>query len=164
MKKLNYLIAAAGVAGLRFTTTPQAIYGRHEEAKVVAEARDTVKHPETLQQLEGIINSNKYVAVDIGATWCGPCRKYAPTFEAVAKDYEGKVVFCKVVLDKIKEEENNKISKKYQVSYIPKTILFKDKKEVHSRVGYMDETTLRGLIDDKLEQGLSCDESGKAKK
>lgn len=156
MKKLNYLIAAAGVAGLLFTTTPQAIYGWHEEIKVASEVRDTVKHPETLQQLEGIINSNKYVAVDLGATWCGPCRKYAPTFEAVAKDYEGKVVFCKVVLDKIKEEEDNKISKKYQVSCIPKTMLFKDGKEVHSRVGGMDKDTLSGLVDTWL--------LGKAKK
>lgn len=148
MKKLNYLIAAAGVTGLLFMATQQATYGWHEDRWTYSEeVRDTVKHPETLQQLEGIINSNKYVAVDLGATWCGPCRKYNPTFEAVAKDYEGKVVFCKVVLDKIKEEEGNKISKKYQASYIPKTMLFKDGKEVHSRVGGMDKGTLSGLVD-----------------
>lgn len=55
MKKLNYLVATIGIAGLLFTVAPQAIHSRFEEPKVYAKSQETVKHSETLQQLEDLV-------------------------------------------------------------------------------------------------------------
>lgn len=38
--------------------------------------------------------------VDFSATWCGPCKQFAPTFAAMAKKYAGKINFYKVDVDK----------------------------------------------------------------
>ncbi|MBM3199395.1 hypothetical protein FJZ53_00545, partial [Candidatus Woesearchaeota archaeon] len=91
-----------------------------------------------------------YVAVDIGATWCGPCREYSPTFHKVAEEYKGKVVFCQVVLDQIDKKEERTISKDYKVRYIPKTMLFKKGKEVYSRAGDIEKEDLKSLLDEYL--------------
>lgn len=152
MKKLNYLIAAVGITGLLLTTP--IIYSNHTQSRyenqLYAEVQETVIDIKTAQQLEDIISKNEKVAVDIGATWCGPCQKYAPTFHEVAEEYKEKAVFCKVVIDKIDKKEENTICNKYQVRYIPKTILIKNGKEVHNRVGGMDKNTLTELVDTYL--------------
>ena len=149
MKKLKYLIAAAGITGL-LLATPVMTYNMNEYKpyqQTTVQQLETVTNITTLQQLEDIIAKNENVTVDLGATWCGPCKYYAPIFEEVAKEYQGKVVFCKVVLDKIDNKEERKISDKYLVRYIPKTIFFKDGKEVHNRVGGIEKEDLKGLID-----------------
>jgi thioredoxin len=40
--------------------------------------------------------------IDFYADWCGPCRQLSPLVEAVAKEYEGKIVVYKVDTDKEK--------------------------------------------------------------
>lgn len=151
MKKLKYLVAVAGITGL-LLTTPVMTYNmnEHKAYQTTSQQLETVTNITTLQQLEDIIANNEKVTLDIGATWCGPCRNYAPTFEEVAKEYQGKVVFCKVVLDKIDKKEDRKISDKYLVRYIPKTMFFKNGKEVHNRVGGIEKQDLSNLIDTYL--------------
>lgn len=153
MKKLKYLIAAAGITGL-LLTTPVGCSNytkiEYQKTQEVTTVQEIVTNITTLQQLEDIIAKNERVAVDIGATWCGPCQKYAPIFHEVAEEYQGRIVFCKVVIDKIDDKEERKISDKYLVRYIPKTIFFKNGKEVHNRVGGIEKEDLSKLIDTYL--------------
>ncbi len=48
---------------------------------------------------EEVLRSSVPVAVDCWAAWCGPCKQYSPTFEAVAKQYQGIVKFAKLDTD-----------------------------------------------------------------
>lgn len=153
---LGYLVMA-GVAAGCFLAAP-ITYTRAESVKVSQSAHEcvpVVKHVETLQQLEDLIANNERVAVDFSTTWCGPCRSYAPIFEAVAEKYEGKVVFYSVLLDnpKTKEritKEGERIAKKYDIRSVPRTILFKDGKEVYKAGYLMDEKELSSLIEKYL--------------
>lgn len=151
MKKLKYFVVAAGITGLIFT----ASLAINSESKIhqtnnVQAVYETVQNIETAQQLEDIIAKNEYVAADMSAKWCGPCRRYDPIFEEVSKDYKDKVVFCKSVLDKIDQKEAYKICNDYQVSRIPKTIFFKNGEEVYAQIGLMSKEELIKLIDTKL--------------
>jgi thioredoxin 1 len=66
-----------------------------------------------------VINSQKPVMVDFWAAWCGPCRVSAPTVEALAAEYSGKMKFAKINVD-----DNQRIAGQYQVMSIPTFAVF----------------------------------------
>lgn len=82
------------------------------------------------------------VLVDFWAEWCGPCRRIAPTVEALAADYAGRVVIGKMNVD-----ENPSVPTRYMVRGIPTLLLFKGGQVVEQIVGLTDKDTLKRLLD-----------------
>lgn len=77
-----------------------------------------------------IAKSSLPVVVDFWAPWCGPCRQFAPTFEAASRFAEGKMVFLK-----INTEEHHGISARHHIRGIPTLMIFKNGKEVARESG-----------------------------
>jgi thioredoxin 2 len=73
------------------------------------------------------------LVVDFWAAWCGPCRMMAPFFEAAAAELEPKVRFAKVNTD-----ENPLLSRRYGISSIPTTAVFRGGQEVARQPGAMN--------------------------
>jgi thioredoxin reductase (NADPH) len=84
------------------------------------------------EQLSKILQSARIpVLVDFYATWCGPCRYLTPYFESWAKELKGKVLFCKVNVDKAQD-----LSAFYQIRAMPTMIIFDEKgKEKERQIG-----------------------------
>ena len=82
------------------------------ETKNVLEVTDSSFEQEVLQ-------SEQPVVVDFWAPWCGPCNQFAPVFENLANEYEGKAKFVKVNVD-----ENQQYAQKYGVMSIPTIVVF----------------------------------------
>jgi thioredoxin 1 len=88
------------------------------------------------------ISGNTPTLVDFWAEWCGPCRRLAPTVDALANDYDGKVTVGKLNVD-----ENPNVSFKFQIRGIPTILIFKGGQVVESVVGLAQKEDLKKVLD-----------------
>ena len=82
------------------------------------------------------------VLVDFWAEWCGPCRRLAPTIDAIADEYQGKVTVAKLNVD-----ENPNTAFKFNIRGIPTLLLFKGGQMVEQVVGLAEKDALKKMID-----------------
>jgi thioredoxin 1 len=82
------------------------------------------------------------VLVDFWAEWCGPCRRLAPTVDAIADEYQGKVTVGKLNVD-----ENPMTAEKFNIRGIPTLLLFKGGEMVEQVVGLAEKDRLKKIID-----------------
>ena len=77
-----------------------------------------------------ILNSDMPSMVDFWAEWCGPCRMVSPVVEELANEYDGKVKFAKMDVDK-----NHQTPSQFGIRNIPTLILFKGGEVAQTIVG-----------------------------
>lgn len=72
--------------------------------------------------------------IDFNAVWCGPCQRFAPIFEEVSKEYQGKAIFLSVDVD-----QSSELACMFEVSSIPQLTVLMPDGTVKSTVGFMDK-------------------------
>lgn len=88
-----------------------------------------------------VLKSELPVLLDLWAEWCGPCKAIAPTVEALAGEYDGKLKVVKLNVD-----ENPKTPANYNVRGIPNLILFKGGEVQEQIVGAVPKSKLEEAI------------------
>ena len=94
----------------------------------------------TAEQFNDTINDNDIVLVDFWASWCGPCRAFAPTFTK-ASDKHPDVVYAKV-----DTEAEQDLASAAQIRSIPTLMAFKKGKLVFNQAGALPPAALEELI------------------
>ena len=90
-----------------------------------------------------VLKSSIPVMLDAWAGWCAPCKVIAPTIDALANEYDGKVKFVKLDVD-----HNPESSIKYNIRSIPTLLFFKNGKVVNQLVGALPKETLVKHLDE----------------
>jgi len=85
------------------------------------------------------------VLVDFWAEWCGPCRRLAPTVDALASEFDGRATVAKLNVD-----ENPNIPGRYAVRGIPTLLLFKEGELAETIVGLRGKDDIAKLIERHL--------------
>lgn len=75
----------------------------------------------TDSNINDIIASGRPVVIDFWATWCGPCKRLAPTIDTLAEEYEGRVEIGKYNI-----EEESDLATAYRIMSIPTLLFFKN--------------------------------------
>jgi len=91
---------------------------------------------------QDVVNSETPVLVDFWAEWCGPCKMIAPTVDAFADEFAGKVKVGKVNVD-----ENAGTAQRFNIRGIPTLLLFKGGKVVDQRVGAVGKGELTKMVE-----------------
>ena len=92
-----------------------------------------------------VLQAGGLVLVDFWATWCPPCRKLAPTIDALAEEYDGRLTVAKVDVD-----DSPDVAQQYGIQSIPTLILFRDGQPVDKRLGALPGDELRRFVDARL--------------
>ncbi len=94
----------------------------------------------TNNNFENIIESNEIVILDFWASWCGPCRNFAPTFESASEKHPD------IVFGKINTEEQEALANSFSVRSIPTIAVFREKVVVYFESGALPANALDDLI------------------
>jgi thioredoxin 2 len=88
------------------------------------------------------------VVVDIWASWCGPCRAFAPTFKEAGDKFAGKIVFVK-----LDSEKNPRSASQLNIRSIPTVLVFKDGKEIARQSGAMPSDQFNQWLNENANTG-----------
>jgi thioredoxin 1 len=102
------------------------------------------------QNLDTTIAENGIVLLDWWASWCGPCRSFAPVFEAAAEANPD------IVFGKVDTEAEQQLAAAANIMSIPTLMVFRDGVLVFSQPGALPATVLDDLISQVRE--LDMDE------
>ena len=89
-----------------------------------------------------VLKAEPLVLVDFWAEWCGPCKRLAPTIDALASEYQGKVTIGKLNVD-----DNPNTAFKFQIRGIPAMLVFKGGQVVEQVVGLTPKEELKKVLD-----------------
>jgi thioredoxin 1 len=99
------------------------------------------------ENFEQTVLSNDFVVIDFWAPWCGPCRGFAPVYEAASEKH------ADIVFAKVNTEEQQGLAAHFQVRSIPTLVIFREKVIIYAQPGALPA----GAFDDLIARAREVD-------
>ncbi len=116
------------------------------------------------QTFSGAVEQGGTLIVDFWAPWCGPCRSFAPTFEAAAGKHTD------VSFAKVNTEEQQELATALRIRSIPTLMVFRDQVMLYSQAGALSAgqldqllTQVKELDMDQVRAEIAAGQAGEAK-
>lgn len=101
----------------------------------------------TTDNFKDTINSKDIVIVDFWAEWCGPCKSFAPTFEAASEKHPD------ICFAKVNTEEQRELAGGFNIRSIPTLMVFREQIILYAEAGALPA----GSFDQLIEQVKAID-------
>lgn len=95
----------------------------------------------TKENFEQVVTGNDIVVVDFWAPWCGPCKGFAPVYEAASEKHPD-VVFAKVNTD-----EQQELAGHFAIRSIPTIAVFRETVILFSQAGALPASGLESVVE-----------------